>query len=203
MNSFDKLPTRRISILLLFLVGVASPTHFSYYANESADRPIISRSQERRICAELCLSGLGGEPCGEACLDIIPQALLSVSQSDTGDEQVNLTRRSACPVLCKNRLGYPLCGCNETPVTRPFFRPDFLEICVFYCRQYDYHLYGCDECSAYKNMTAEDAVKIVARISKKTYDWNEWCVQMCQEGEGGSACYCDLLPLALELDGSS
>lgn len=182
---------------------MSNSRHISFYDDAPSNHPIISKAQERRICAELCMSGLGGEPCGEDCLDVMPQALLSQeSQSDGDQPQVDRTTKDACPVLCANRLGYPLCDCNYTQVYTPFFRVDFLRICSQFCKDYNYSIYGCDDCQVYKNMSDDqfDSFSgISANIGKKSYFWNAWCAKACQEGDGGSACYCDLPPLALHI----
>jgi hypothetical protein len=192
---------RRISILVLLLLGVATSRHISYYDDDTSDRPIMTKSQERRICAELCMAGLGGEPCGDECLDVIPQGLpIESSQSNDDHTQANYTRKDACPLLCANRLGYPLCGCNYTQETTPFFTVDFLQICLHFCTSYNYRIYGCNECGYYANLTGNDGiVGISGQTSRKAYDWNAWCIQMCEDGDGGSACYCDLLPMSLHL----
>lgn len=163
--------------------------------------------QEHRICAELCMSGLGGEPCGSGCLDVVPQGipttLLSSDAQSTSDasgvSDVDLRRTDACPVLCANRLGYPLCNCNytKTSASLPFFKVNYFEICSKFCITYNYQIYGCATCDVYTNMTSE---KIKAYTVSVQYNWNEWCVKMCKEGDGGSACYCDLLPLGLKIE---
>ncbi|XP_064211755.1 uncharacterized protein LOC103313525 [Tribolium castaneum] len=187
-----------ISIVVLFVVGVASSRHISYYDGSPNSRPMISQQQERRICAELCMSGLGGEPCGSDCLDMIPQGLPTKSSHQSSEEpSPDYTRQAVCPVLCENRLGFPLCNCTYSLQTtlQPFFRVNFVEICSRFCLQYGYQLYGCNTCDTYRNMTG-----IASKASRQLYDWNSWCLSMCKEGDGGSACYCDLLPLGLKLD---
>ncbi|XP_044263922.1 uncharacterized protein LOC123010837 isoform X2 [Tribolium madens] len=184
-----------ISIVVLFLLGVASSRHISYYDGSPHSRPMITQQQERRICAELCMAGLGGEPCGADCLDVIPEGLPSQASQSSEELQVDYTRKDACPVLCANRLGYPLCNCTYAPETRPFFRIDFVQICSHFCLAYKYQIYGCNTCDAYKNMTG-----ISTKATPTVYNWNSWCLSMCQEGDGGSACYCDLLPMGLKLD---
>lgn len=114
----------RMSIFLLsLLVGVA----LSRYINaDDGDtevlQPIISQTRQRRMCAELCMSGLGGDPCGEGCVDLMPAGLpiqyIPADQANTsGDSQPtanHLTRHDMCDVLCENNLGNPLCHCNAT-----------------------------------------------------------------------------------------
>lgn len=224
-------------VLWLVLVGVHDARHISYYDDNTVLQPIVTRSQERRICTELCMSGLGGTPCGEDCVDLAPQGLplqsvpSYVTGSD-GSDKLQLSndtaadksqpRTSACPILCKNQLGFPLCNCDEFEIAsltpnlnkKTGFvgetnnnygeliypkRVDFLEICGFFCLEYDYQLYGCQACEMFKkfNESGFDIRNwsIGSKILKE--DWKLWCSKKCSTGDGGAACNCDLLPMAL------
>lgn len=186
--------------MVLLVVGVASPKHISYYDNEPEEKPMMSDSQERRICAELCMSGLGGEPCGSSCEAVIPQGLprRSLTQS-AADGAANITRKDACPLLCANRLGYPLCSCNATNVAyAPFFKVNYQQICTHFCLLYRYQIYGCDTCATYRKHEEAVALKLTTAevvAAEEDVDWEKWCVYMCKQGDGGAACYCDLLPM--------
>uniref|UniRef100_V5GRN7 Uncharacterized protein n=1 Tax=Anoplophora glabripennis TaxID=217634 RepID=V5GRN7_ANOGL len=200
------------SIVPLFLLaGVALPGYIPYHMDTAALQPIVTTSQERRICAELCMTGLGGTPCGDDCVDFTPQGL--PLQSLNGSTTVKFgvaTRHEACIVLCENQLGEPLCHCNETTTGKVAKKPDFMQVCGFFCVRYDYRIYGCQTCSLYKNATEARMLSYVGVSTNSEDDddggegepvvnWDLWCQNMCQEGNGGAACNCDLLPMSLEI----
>lgn len=116
------IPFRMSIFLLVLLVGVAVSRYTSTdRGDHEALQPIISKTRQRRICAELCMSGLGGDPCGEGCVDLIPDDLPVQYVADThentskhGQTSGYLTRHKMCDVLCDNNLGNPLCQCNVT-----------------------------------------------------------------------------------------
>ncbi|KAL3287592.1 hypothetical protein HHI36_002058 [Cryptolaemus montrouzieri] len=202
-----------MSIFPLFLlVGVAWNFPWRLHGNVSDFQPIMSRSNQRRICVELCMSGLGGEPCGEDCVDLSPLTVPIQSYS-TGNETRNKTststiatpRNDSCPVLCANNLGYPLCNCQNT--INQNTEVDYVQICAFFCIDYDYQLFGCQSCDIYKKLSQEAFVPVlltstsngskaipttnmVLSASLDPY-WTTWCVDKCSVGEGGSACNCD------------
>lgn len=111
-------PLRMSIFLLCLLVGVAVSRYIDDDDNASEVlQPIISRTRQRRICADLCMSGLGGDPCGEGCVDLIPDNFpVQYGQSGHGSTSnaSHRTRHDMCDVLCKNNLGNPLCQCNNT-----------------------------------------------------------------------------------------
>lgn len=204
-------PLLLTSIVPLFLlVGVTLPSYIPYHLDTVSLQPIITRSQERRICAELCMTGLGGSPCGDDCVDLTPQGL--PLQSLNGSTTVKFgvaTRHQACTVLCENQLGDPLCHCNETTTTKAAKKTDFIQVCAYFCVTYDYQIYGCQACTLYKNATEARILTYVGVSSTSEQDdggdtepvvnWDIWCQNMCQEGNGGAACNCDLLPMSLEV----
>lgn len=109
-------------LLSILLVGVAVSR---FIDNDEGGteilQPIISQTMQRRICAELCMAGLGGDPCGEGCVDLAPANLpVQYNQTDKGIIVTNASavhhkpRNDMCDVLCKNNLGNPLCQCNAT-----------------------------------------------------------------------------------------
>lgn len=195
---------------LFLLSGVALPGYIPYHMDSSALQPITTRSQERRICAELCLTGLGGSPCGDDCVDLTPQGLPLQSRngSTTGKFGV-ATRHEACTILCENQLGDPLCHCNETATGTGSKKTDFVQVCGIFCVRYDYQIYGCQACQLYKNATSARMINYVGvdTMSEQSdgdddvplVNWDLWCQNMCQEGNGGAACNCDLLPMSLEI----
>ncbi|KAL1512522.1 hypothetical protein ABEB36_002103 [Hypothenemus hampei] len=194
--------------LLLLLTVQGHARNLWALSSDSALQPILSQSQRTRICYELCLSGLGGEPCGDSCYDLIPSNLpiLSVSQNtsvvvvvtdDTLAKKYNSTiRDDSCKVLCKNGLGYPLCACSYND-TKTY--PDFVEICSVFCVNYNYQLYGCQNCTLYVQYASDKSNPIFEFASMDLKDtvtvgWKAWCREMCSDGNGGAACNCDLLP---------
>ncbi|KAJ8967837.1 hypothetical protein NQ314_002611 [Rhamnusium bicolor] len=193
-----------MSIFPLFLLmGVAISRHISYYMDTAALQPIVTRSQERRICAELCMSGLGGTPCGDDCVDISPQGL--PLQSLKANRTVSfsaITRQDSCSILCENNLGYPLCRCDHNNSNKS--KANFAQICSYFCTNYDYMIYGCQSCSLYKEASASDMMLSARLLSPDddqvpVVDWSLWCQKMCQDGDGGAACNCDLLPMSMDL----
>lgn len=85
------------------------------------------------------MSGLGGDPCGEECVDLIPSAIpLQFGQAETVNASnivgTYSTRHDMCDVLCDNNLGYPLCKCNATKgltKTADFFEGMFYYLFFF------------------------------------------------------------------------
>lgn len=112
-----------MSIFLLFLLVGVSVSRYINADDDDTDvlQPIISQTRQRRICAELCMSGLGGDPCGEGCVDLMPGRLpvqfIQAGDTDASKNNVpysNSSRHDMCDVLCENNLGNPLCQCNIT-----------------------------------------------------------------------------------------
>lgn len=153
----------RSTPLLILLIGVVAARRSSHHDDATERRPIITSAQQSRICADLCTSGLGGEPCGQVCFDLMPKGIpLQSPENVTREVDVNTvknTRSDVCPVLCKNRLGYPLCQCEPPKptgtVTEPQasvklpkkFRVDFHAICDHYCMHQNWNLHGCPMCT--------------------------------------------------------
>ncbi|XP_074042593.1 uncharacterized protein isoform X3 [Leptinotarsa decemlineata] len=98
------------------MVGVAVSRHILHGAKEDDNEtlnPIVTRSRQRKICAELCMAGLGGNPCGEDCVDLVPTDMpVQFHQENSTINYSIHTRHGACDLLCDNNLGYPLCGCS-------------------------------------------------------------------------------------------
>ncbi|CAG9863306.1 unnamed protein product [Phyllotreta striolata] len=189
--------------LLALLQGVAS---LSAYADEDGDilRPFVSNSQKRRICVELCLSGLGGSACGDECADITPTNLpvQSVEASvragkaaGSPQKSPNITRDASCDVLCLNGLGQPLCTCDTSATSSRRSEANFLEICSFFCVTYNYRISGCQKCSIYRSLVPGNRNLAVYTRFETTFDWESWCLEQCGRGNGGAACNCDRLPL--------
>ncbi|KAJ8926133.1 hypothetical protein NQ315_009990 [Exocentrus adspersus] len=208
---------------LFLLTGVAFSGYIPYYMDAvGVLQPIVTRSQERRICAELCMTGLGGSPCGDDCFDLTPQGLPLQSFNGTSTSKFGVaTRYDACSVLCENGLGEPLCHCGDRAkekllITR---KTDFVQVCGHFCVRYDYRIFGCQACPLYKNATGIAARMLAPHVSFSdgappdqqtggdggqdgnvpVVDWDLWCQSMCQEGNGGAACNCDLLPMSLKI----
>ncbi|XP_017776568.1 PREDICTED: uncharacterized protein LOC108562664 [Nicrophorus vespilloides] len=194
-----------MSIVLsaLFLVGVASGRHIGNHGIDAQFGP-IELTEARRICASLCMAGLGGKGCGEQCQSISPIDLpVQLARNETRDllrppASVYSRRRDACPLLCDYSLGEPLCSCSaETATYRTdFYSIDFDRICSFFCVNHDYNIIGCRSCSIYRNQSYDTYSMQTYRPDRKI-DWDAWCRERCAEGDGGVACNCDILPLSL------
>lgn len=186
--------------ILLILLGVHGVAQARYPGNKIAVRPIASQAASRRVCSELCAAGLGGEPCGGSCLRVLPQELPTRTNDSRTTAESQVTRRDACPVLCENRLGYPLCECD--PPTKDVPREvDYVQICSFFCVTYGHRVDGCQKCETYQE-NEEESSQWTNRIGKTTdVDWEAWCLEMCSSGDGGIACNCDILPMNALLDG--
>lgn len=194
-----------MSILpVLLLVGVAYAKSIVPHGNDAELQPIATSSQIRRICAELCMSGLGGEPCGESCLDILPQGL-PLQSPNSSQVTRSTTRRDACSVLCSNQLGYPLCQCDiTTQFIDTKFKVNFVQICSYFCLKHKYKIYGCQSCQVYEKAQEQHGgpkadlfgFEKQAKSTRQGVDWEAWCKEQCINGDGGAACNCDILPLA-------
>jgi hypothetical protein len=95
-------------MLFLVLVLVAPLTAANF------TEPLLI--MKHRMCSDLCTSGLGGAACGQLCSDDLVLALQSgVKQytlAPSEPKRVYGPRRAMCPLLCRNDLGNPLCGCH-------------------------------------------------------------------------------------------
>ncbi|XP_074042594.1 uncharacterized protein isoform X4 [Leptinotarsa decemlineata] len=186
--------------LLLLMVGVAVSRHILHGAKEDDNEtlnPIVTRSRQRKICAELCMAGLGGNPCGEDCVDLVPTDMpVQFHQENSTINYSIHTRHGACDLLCDNNLGYPLCGCSfdSTKTT------DFERVCSRFCIEYDYQIYGCQKCSVYNSPSTGTFSKQSLVTNDHPIDWNKWCLVKCRKNEGGSACYCDILPMFMMMN---
>lgn len=183
-------------------MGGSLGKYLGNHDNDAVLQPIVTTSQSRRICASLCMNGLGGEKCGDFCLDIAPYQLPYKQQNDSKTFVIN-ARTDACPVLCDNHLGYPLCHCRTPPKNREI---NFIEVCGFFCVEHHYRIDGCQPCNVYQ--AAVDEASMYSRsIRPKRYkssgddiDWEEWCRDRCKVGDGGVACNCDLLPMVAPIN---
>lgn len=188
----------RTPLLLALLVGVASSKHIGHHGNK---KPMISSPDKIRICADLCASGLGGEPCGAFCFDLTPKAHPNQSANFTHNVKDNLTRSDACPLLCENNLGYPFCQCSRKVNNRNNKKVDYNKICDHYCHEQRWWLHGCPVCEVtrqYGGTPQNGRMSLLNKNAASTdVDWGKWCDQQCAESNGGSACNCDILPFSL------
>lgn len=83
-------------------VGVPDANLVVPHDNDAKLQPIVTSSQRRRICAELCMSGLGGEPRAQTCLGILPQGI-PLQFPDSSPRKRSIARRDASFVLCTLR----------------------------------------------------------------------------------------------------
>ncbi|CAH1979659.1 unnamed protein product [Acanthoscelides obtectus] len=166
-------------------------------------RPTVSRSEARKICVELCSSGLGGHSCGDDCVDLTPADLPvagaaagAAPPSGAAENNETRVRDEVCDMLCLNGLGKPLCKCPGGNWRDDQHRPNFIQICSFYCLHYNYQLNGCQSCEAYATASEFSKQSLVLESDPKV-NWPAWCVRKCHAGDGGAACECDLLPMGL------
>lgn len=206
---------------LILILGVGVVNARNSVGNHDNKKPMKSQEDKVRICADLCSSGLGGESCGAFCKDLLPKlSVTTKSQSKNTFQNVrsgNLTRSDACPVLCKNGLGYPFCKCQSKQLSNLLIKPnnnninkniediDFKEICGYYCKEQRWWLRGCPACKitfkygGKENGDEQPFLKIINNnyAVSNDVDWNKWCDLQCANSNGGSACNCDLLPFSL------
>ncbi|PSN41073.1 hypothetical protein C0J52_10613 [Blattella germanica] len=150
----------------------------------------ISSLETRQICADLCFSGLGGAPCGLMCNQEIGVALRSqlrdFSIVPVNKTQIYGPRRNVCSKLCNNNLGHPLCGC----ATNAQKTANWTHVCEAFCEMEGHTLYGCPKCFVKPNHT----IQLAPMRKNGDLDWEGLCNYLCNMGEGGSACSCDVLP---------
>lgn len=159
---------------------------------------MITSNDKLRICADLCSSGLGGNPCGSFCFDLIPKARPDQSTKDIQHVKNEITRSDACPLLCENNLGYPFCKCSQKQ-KKTKAKVDFNKICDYYCHDQRWWLHGCPVCettSQHGGSIQNGRMQVLTSVSTDV-DWNAWCDKQCAEANGGSACNCDILPFSL------
>lgn len=231
----------RLPLLLLIAGGVVSALNPSLQGNTVVLRPMIAPSQQVRICADLCRSGLGGAPCGDVCYDLLPKQIPVQSPNENvafgdggkadgsaaGATGSGVTRNGACPVLCKNHLGYPFCHCETTSEEQQqhtsstgggsdVFTVDYNEICDHYCLRESWVLRGCPPCrnrlaqqEHFPSLFRQDVGAHMARLVQipgiavqrdSRVDWGKWCNVQCANSNGGSACNCDILPFSLKFN---
>ncbi|GLV46378.1 hypothetical protein CBL_20720 [Carabus blaptoides fortunei] len=220
----------RLPHLLFLAVGVVSALTTGPHGNVAAHRPIIAVSQQLRICADLCRSGLGGAPCGDVCYDLLPKQIPVQSPDENAGDGAGaatstggVTRNEACPVLCKNHLGYPFCQCETLTDTQPqttkttdIYTVDYNEICDHYCLEENWMLRGCPPCrnrlaqqEHFPSLFQQNGGAHLAQLVQipgiavqrdSRVDWGKWCNVQCANSNGGSACNCDILPFALQFN---
>lgn len=85
----------------------------------SGSAPPLTQYDKHRFCVALCTSGLGGEACdgylqggGGKCKDRLADQLPMRPGNSTDVVASYNVRRAACPLLCANNLGEPLCQCH-------------------------------------------------------------------------------------------
>lgn len=100
-----------LTFFILSFVGVCT-------AAPSATAAAFTHLDEQRLCAELTASGLGGGACGTPSASVEGdhrwrRQYQEQRQLNGSDGDVATPRQDACPVLCDNGLGRPLCECNQ------------------------------------------------------------------------------------------
>lgn len=205
--------------LPLLVVGVVAWHRYGSQDNVPHKHPITAMGRQR-ICADLCRSGLGGESCGDVCFDLMPSGLpvQSPSNNNTREVQVEQARNKVCPVLCENRLGFPLCQCTPPAGQHDSksFRINFRKICEHYCQHENWVLRGCPVCPGasirqeplealytikpntimLSKMVNIPGTSFKSVSSNQRVDWGKWCHIQCENSNGGSACNCDILPFS-------
>lgn len=51
-----------------------------------------------------------------------------------------------------------------------------------------------DTSSMEKNATADNLSPNDSPVDEDSMDWDLWCISQCDNGKGGSACHCDIIP---------
>ncbi|XP_056646050.1 uncharacterized protein LOC130451207 [Diorhabda sublineata] len=193
-----------IFLPLLLVVGVVWSRSLDAEGDGNTFQPFMTTSDKRRVCVELCLTGLGGSPCGSDCIDIMPHNLpiqLDDNMTNSNSDKRHVMRNSSCPVLCKNNLGNPLCSCDNLNVglEKDQNNVNFVEICSDFCIRYSYRLAGCQKCSIYQTLFSSETDNFgqtnFMTSSYNGIDWYAWCQNQCGKGDGGAACNCDRLPI--------
>ena len=74
-------------------------------------------------------------------------------------------------------------------------------VCNLFCFYNNITLNGCTECISFDKSIAQHQVKEILSESgaslttSTTPNWDEVCITLCKQGDGGVLCNCDLPPL--------
>ncbi|XP_059485884.1 uncharacterized protein LOC132202752 [Neocloeon triangulifer] len=181
----------------LVAVGAAVPSVFS-----------SSFAPNSTACQRLCKDGLGGLPCGcdpDKTSKQMSKDIYHWRTSHPEDKIIKGPRWQICPLLCHLKLGHPLCGCGAK--NKPNVELEHENVCNLCDLVIDepdvFKRLGCDKrkCGASSMNRNYDLTLGINEISngllEEFVDWNLWCTIQCEEGDGGIACNCDMLPLQL------
>uniref|UniRef100_A0A336KEX8 CSON007351 protein n=1 Tax=Culicoides sonorensis TaxID=179676 RepID=A0A336KEX8_CULSO len=156
------------------------------------------------VCQDLCSLNLAGPGCD------------SIIKCDSNAAESNLHLKldeQFCEILCVNGLGGATCNnCNASSSVTMIknenrSQPDFNLICtVLKCfAELTFNLKGCSPCMDFHGIDGSSPVISTPSskqdfagssfISSSTPDWIGVCLVFCSQGQGGSACNCDKLPL--------
>lgn len=137
----------------------------------------------RRMFVDLCSSGLGPVQCAT----LFP-VQASNARAPTGPLR-GTPRRSLCPDLCANALGFPLCRCPApSSAAAHASAVDWSSVCGTFCRREGLTVYGCPPC------TVKPEYRVQSAKGDGDVNWDLWCHEQCLDGDGGLACNCDLIP---------
>ncbi|XP_059612651.1 uncharacterized protein LOC132259120 [Phlebotomus argentipes] len=161
----------------------------------------------KAVCEHLQRINLSGSGCRPWWYVLRPPVTESLPQ-----EQLDLM----CPTLCSSSLGLPSCVCIVP--YRDLSAADRDNVCQLFCSVTGSNLRGCTECvdnqtttemmtvtteSSSTTSTASSTTTRTTSTTKSTTkaptttttpDWGALCNVLCQIGEGGVLCNCDLPP---------
>ncbi|XP_018328844.1 uncharacterized protein LOC108739440 [Agrilus planipennis] len=175
----------RMSILFVVLL-VGGSTAFSFrnlgYENSNEPMPMQVGSS---LCAELCQNGLivSGNQCVENCLATQSENVFPV-----------------CQEICRLKVDILKCEC-EAHQSKKSSSINVEKICDVICEN-GIKLAVCDFCSDNEREKREAEEETTTEKEEEenvetttAFDQEAFCKEECAQGNGGSACNCDILPL--------
>ncbi|XP_067004428.2 uncharacterized protein [Anabrus simplex] len=143
--------------------------------NTTSVSSVPTKHMITRMCSDLCVSGLGGVPCGRVCDNLnvnfkeLKKAAAAVSNGTLVKKQGS-PRRNVCPLLCAYALGDPLCECDSYEIDRRFLVTpiNWNNICVMFCEMEGLTVYGCRKCDEkFYAKSGKNIKKYLAPASRK------------------------------------
>ncbi|XP_065352768.1 uncharacterized protein LOC135947762 [Cloeon dipterum] len=169
-----------------------------------------------KLCKRLCRDGLGGKLCGcdpKAIGKEMSQDMYIWRTSHPEEHVIKGPRWGVCMVLCHLGLGQPLCGCEirNSSLEAAERQREVCNLCELATNGDEiYSKLKCDsnQCSkpGPQKKTIPNEIGEIDLVDgpfsfqflQTMVDWNLWCIIQCEEGDGGIACDCDMLPLQFE-----
>ncbi|GAB0090269.1 hypothetical protein DMENIID0001_049820 [Sergentomyia squamirostris] len=195
--------------LLVVLVIFCAHDTVAETTSDLVDAPVMKTSvvsDWKTVCQHLYRINLSGSGCAPTG---------NLNQTST----VSLPREQLdrlCPTLCHLSLGLPSCACI-TPYRFLWRSSERNVVCQLFCTVTESPLDGCTPCvdpditteiptttteSTTTPATTKSTTKSTTTTTKTTKtpttsttpNWAELCSALCQIGEGGVLCNCDLPP---------